>query len=586
MEGTWIPLEQGQALAQRNGVYEKLRTIFEFTPGNLSPPPAPKHATNKPKVPKKPAVPKWGTSELLLYQHSKMRNLTGIIDSRMDDNYDDNSAQFEDESVRDDTTVASASFMDDDDRYDMSQPPTGHRKRKREDSIQTSTQQAHVIFADELLDYFMLSHDSDNIPKPEPPPNFQPDWIIDQDGHSAMHWAASMGDVEIMKVLKRFGANLAFQNVRGETPLMRAVLFTNCMDKQTMPAVVNELISTIDSTDYCQATVLHHAAMMTSSRQKHQCARYYLDIILNKMQETLEPEHIQRLLDAQDIDGNTAVHIAAKWKARKCIRALMGRGASVDIVNNEGITAEEAIQVLNENRKFERHQASSSPYLPHSERHISVYDAIPHDTSRHTIAHHSEAAMSVESKITPLVLEKFQALARSFDEELVDKENSEKEAKRILNSTQLELATVREQIHRLDMTEEDEAAEAVDIAQLTALEAEMNSLIEQRQQIELLSLVEQEETKMNGHVTDDSPEERLRLAQILNEEQLNRQKLVGQYRDALSMAGAGEKGEKYRRIVSHCVGTDDLMDQDLDDLIEQLEADQRDREGEIIVADD
>src|SRR3954453_10487673 len=61
--GTWVPLEQGQALAQRNGIYEKLRTIFEFIPGNLSPPPAPKHTTNKPKVPKKPAVPKWGNSE-------------------------------------------------------------------------------------------------------------------------------------------------------------------------------------------------------------------------------------------------------------------------------------------------------------------------------------------------------------------------------------------------------------------------------------------------------------------------------------------------------------------------------------------
>jgi transcription factor MBP1 len=62
-EGTWVPLEQGEALAQRNNVYEKLRTIFEFIPGNLSPPPAPKHTTAKPKLPKKPAVPKWGNSE-------------------------------------------------------------------------------------------------------------------------------------------------------------------------------------------------------------------------------------------------------------------------------------------------------------------------------------------------------------------------------------------------------------------------------------------------------------------------------------------------------------------------------------------
>ena len=63
-KGTWVPLEQGQALAQRNNIYEKLRTIFEFIPGNDSPPPAPKHTTNKPKLPKKPAVPKWGNSEL------------------------------------------------------------------------------------------------------------------------------------------------------------------------------------------------------------------------------------------------------------------------------------------------------------------------------------------------------------------------------------------------------------------------------------------------------------------------------------------------------------------------------------------
>ena len=63
--GTWVPLDHGEALAQRNGIYDKLRTIFEFKPGLDSPPPAPKHTTNKPKVAKKPAVPKWN-SELFM----------------------------------------------------------------------------------------------------------------------------------------------------------------------------------------------------------------------------------------------------------------------------------------------------------------------------------------------------------------------------------------------------------------------------------------------------------------------------------------------------------------------------------------
>jgi hypothetical protein len=59
--GTWVPLEKGEELAVRNNVYERVRPIFEFVPGNDSPPPAPKHTTNKPKVPKKPAVPRFNS---------------------------------------------------------------------------------------------------------------------------------------------------------------------------------------------------------------------------------------------------------------------------------------------------------------------------------------------------------------------------------------------------------------------------------------------------------------------------------------------------------------------------------------------
>lgn len=129
--------------------------------------------------------------------------------------YDNISAQLnDDESLPDDTTVASASFMGDDDRYDMSAQSTGHRKRKREDSVQNATEQAHIVWADELLDYFMVSNETD-VPKPEPPPNFQADWIIDTDGHSGMHWTAAMGDVEVMKQLRRFNANLDRRSILG-----------------------------------------------------------------------------------------------------------------------------------------------------------------------------------------------------------------------------------------------------------------------------------------------------------------------------------------------------------------------------------
>lgn len=58
-QGTWIPLEDGRGLAERNGVLDKMRPIFDYVPGDRSPPPAPKHATaasNKMKPPKQSAA--------------------------------------------------------------------------------------------------------------------------------------------------------------------------------------------------------------------------------------------------------------------------------------------------------------------------------------------------------------------------------------------------------------------------------------------------------------------------------------------------------------------------------------------------
>ncbi|MGZ4059810.1 MAG: hypothetical protein ACXVPU_12310, partial [Bacteroidia bacterium] len=123
------------------------------------------------------------------------------------------------------------------------------------------------------------------------------------------------------------------------------------------------------------------------------------------MQETLEPEQVQRIIDARDVEGNTAIHIAAKNKARKCVRALMGRGARTNIPNIDKVTAEELIQELNESRRTERHpQASSSPYGPDSR---SMYE-MPEEPHTRAIHHISEAAMSIQGRIAPLMLEKFQ----------------------------------------------------------------------------------------------------------------------------------------------------------------------------------
>jgi len=67
----------------------------------------------------------------------------------MDDEYDNISALNDDGSVADDTTVASASYAPEDDRFDMSQQSNGHRKRKRDDHAQSIIEQNHVLYSDD-----------------------------------------------------------------------------------------------------------------------------------------------------------------------------------------------------------------------------------------------------------------------------------------------------------------------------------------------------------------------------------------------------------------------------------------------------
>ncbi|KAI0179419.1 ANK-repeat protein MBP1 [Hypoxylon sp. FL1284] len=556
-QGTWIPLEAGEHLAQRNNVYDRLRPIFEYVPGPQSPPPAPRHAS-KPKAPRKPAVPKWGPPPP---PQPDLENA---------------SQQLNEDDTPDNVTVASASYMGEDDRHDLSHYSTSQRKRKREEAIQDLTEQQHSLFGDELLDYFLLSKQEGQGIRPEPPANFQPDWMIDTEKHTALHWASAMGDVIVIKELKRFGASLRVQNCRGETPLMRSVNFTNCFDKQTFPVIMKELWETIDSRDDSGCTVIHHATIMKSGRiTSTSCCRYYLDNILNKLQETHDPNFVQHLIDTQDEAGNTALHFAAKANARKCIRALLGRGASTDIPNAEGIRAEDLIKELNaaKNPKERGPQRSSSPFGPDTQRRVSFREALNESVTKLAVSYSSEAAGTVQNKITPLVLEKFQDLAHNYDEEWKEKNEAEVEARRILGNNQNELAIVRQQVGELDGQLESPEAASKAVGDATMLRQQILSLLATQSHYHVQSAVEKSLSMTNGDSADDPGDDRLKLAQELKETIAEQRRAEKEYVDALGVSGTGEKIDKYRRLLVECLDQDaaENLDSNLDHVIEMME---------------
>ncbi|KEY72147.1 hypothetical protein S7711_00157 [Stachybotrys chartarum IBT 7711] len=557
-QGTWIPLPAGESLAQRHNVYDRLKEIFTFVPGNESPPPAPRHAS-KPKASKAkpPPPPKWNGVPVVAPVHEEYINGDSIMG---------------DDDIPDNLTTASAPLVDED-RYDLSHMSTGHRKRKRDDE----TEQQHALYGDELLDYFLLSRNEQPAVKPDPPPNFQPNWPIDAENHTALHWASSMGDVDIIKQVKRFSADVAVKNIRGETPLMRSVNFTNCYDKQTFPAVIKELLETAHARDNSGCTIIHHAAIMKNSRAfSASCSRYYLDIILNKLQETLDPSSFQQLIDAQDNDGNTAVHLAAQRNARKCIRALLGRGASTDIANNEGARSEDMIQELNAKKKDRVQQRSSSPFAPDSQRHNAFRDAYVDKLAlKPPVSLKSAAANMVQSRITPLILEKFQDLAKRYDEEWQEREMAEIEARRILNNTQADLASVLQQIGEVQaMLEPDEVAAKV-INDANLVKHSVLSLFSARARLGVQESVDAELNRANGDAGADKTqyEDRLALAQRLSQLLVEQRQVENDYVEALSLMGVGDKIDKYRKLLKRCLDPKEgeSLDHNLDSLIDMME---------------
>lgn len=491
------------------------------------------------------------------------------------DEYDNGDTMMGEDDTPDNLTIGSASYMAEDDRFDMSHMSTGHRKRKREEQIQDLTEQQHSLYGDELLDYFLLSHNEQPAVKPDPPPNFQPNWPIDAENHTALHWASAMGDVDVIKQLKRFNANVSARNIRGETPFIRSLNFTNCFEKQSFPAVIKELFDTADVRDSQGCTVIHHAAIMKNGRiYSHPCSRYYLDNILNRLQETLDPSAFQQLLDAQNNEGNTALHLAAHRNARKCIRALLGRNASADIPNNEGVRAEDLIMELNATKKERGPQRSSSPFAPDSQRHVSFKDAFGDKASRKpTSTFSSAAANTVQTRISPLILEKFQDLAKSYDEEWQQKDVAEAEARRILANSQTELNIAHQQIAELEAQLESDEIAAKMMNDANLAKHQVLELIAHQNRLHVQQSVDSELSKVNGDASQDSYEEKLRLARQLYQLLAEQRQVESEYVDALSMVGTGDKIEKYRKLLKRCLDPKDgeSLDTNLDNLIDMME---------------
>ncbi|WFD20496.1 transcriptional regulator swi6 [Malassezia caprae] len=163
--------------------------------------------------------------------------------------------------------------------------------------------------------------------------------VIDDHGHTALHWAAALCRLPLVRMLTALpaahgGANINVGNYAGETALHRSVLVTNAYELSQFPELLELLASSLETRDHRKRTVLHHIALVAGLKGRAAPARYYLRCVLERLGRSSAPG----LLDAQDDEGETALSIAARLGNTNMIQMLLEAGARKDLPNYLGIT--------------------------------------------------------------------------------------------------------------------------------------------------------------------------------------------------------------------------------------------------------
>lgn len=186
------------------------------------------------------------------------------------------------------------------------------------------------------------------------PSDFDIDLVLDDQGHTALHWAAALANVRLMPYLLNRCARLDVLNFMGETPLVRSVMVGHNYDYQTFADVLSMLKDTIAIPDKKSRTVLHHICLSASVKTRVNAGLYYMKCIRefyakSAYDEAVSSEMVhsdnknslsarfQSILNLRDVCGDTAVNIASRVGNKILFDMLVEAGADVSIPNFAGL---------------------------------------------------------------------------------------------------------------------------------------------------------------------------------------------------------------------------------------------------------
>ncbi|KAF9438624.1 transcriptional regulator swi6 [Entomortierella beljakovae] len=192
-----------------------------------------------------------------------------------------------------------------------------------------------------ILMAIFLNDESEGIPPlltdPTIPSDLDIDLVIDDQGHTALHWAAALARIPVLELLVQKHVDVRRVNYNGESALVRAVLVTNNFDKQSFPHLLNILHKAIPIVDRKNRTLLHHIAITAGMRARGSSSHYYMECLLEWIARN--GGDFSSLIDIQDTNGDTALTIAARVGDRYLAKFLLDVGANRDVENRVGLKA-------------------------------------------------------------------------------------------------------------------------------------------------------------------------------------------------------------------------------------------------------
>ena len=103
---------------------------------------------------------------------------------------------------------------------------------------------------------------------------------LDASANNALHWAATLAKVPLLKLLIKKGANIYRGNAAGQSPLISAVLVNNCWEHSCFPELLELLGPLLEVRDIQGRTILHHIAVSSGIKGRAPSSKYYLEALL------------------------------------------------------------------------------------------------------------------------------------------------------------------------------------------------------------------------------------------------------------------------------------------------------------------